>query len=190
MKKLTACFMALLLISCSDADQVSLPTQAALSTDKLTFLRFSDAAYSAADKTASFWAVPGEARQIVLRYADDGAEFMRFEVGPNSLVTSDSVLISVAVDAQGAFTFHFSPSGLKFNPSAPARLLLDYTRVNADVDANGQANQYDAMLLARGQIWKRELPGLPWMGLPSLDLMDRTEAVDVLDFTSFGMAVD
>lgn len=190
MKRLTACMLALLLISCSDADQVSLPIQAALSTDKLTFLRFSETAYPVAEKGASFWAVPGESRSVVLRYADDGTEFMRFEVGPNSLLTADSVLIEVALDAQGSFAFHFSPSGLQFNPNAPATLRVDYTRFNGDVDANGQVNFSDALKLARAGIWKRELPGMPWMGIPSLDLDNRVEYADVYDFTSFGMAVD
>jgi hypothetical protein len=190
MKKLSACMLALFLISCSDADQVSLPPQAALSTDNLTFLDFSDAAFAAAEKNASFWAVPGQARHVALRYADTGGEFMRFEVGANSLQTSDSVLISVAVDANGAFTFHFSPSGLQFNPHAPARLRINYARVRSDVNNNGYTDLFDTLLLVQAGVWKRELPGLPWISIPSLNILDRVEAADVYDFTSFGMAVD
>lgn len=190
MKKLTACMLALLLVSCSDADQVSLPTQAVLLTENLTFLRFSDAAYAAAEKSGQFWAVPGESRTLVLRYTDSGQEFMRFDVGPHSLQTADSVSISVQVDQYGEFTFHFSPSGLRFNPLAPARLKVNYSRANEDVDADGDVDSFDAVLLVTAGIWKRELPGLPWVSLPSVNLLRGVELTDVYDFTSFGMAVD
>jgi hypothetical protein len=190
MKRLTACILALLLISCSDADQVSLPNQAALSTDNLTFLRFSDAAYAAAEKRASFWAVPGESRTLVLRYADTGQEFMRFDVGPKSLLTIDSVLISVNLDAQGAVAFHFSPSGLRFNPEAPARLRINFGRAADDIDGDGDVDLVDSLLFVNARIWKRELPGLPWLSLPSLNVLNNVETADVHDFTSFGMAVD
>jgi hypothetical protein len=190
MNRLSALLLALLLISCSDADQVSQPPQAALSTDQLTFLRFSSAAYASAEKSASFWAVPGSARSVVLRYADSGAEFMRFEVGASSLSGTDSVLISVAVDQGGDFTFHFSPSGLRFNPDAPAVLRINYERADDDVDRSGYVDLFDTLNLLTATIWKRELPGLPWLSLPSLNLLGRVEQVDVHDFTSFGMAVD
>jgi hypothetical protein len=190
MKKLLACFAALFLISCSDADQVSLPKQAALSTENLTFLNFSDAAYAAAEKHASFWAVPGQTRGAVLRYSDTGGEFMRFEVGDSSLLTGDSVLISVDVDPNGAFTFHFSPSGLQFNPQAPATLRVDYSRVRSDVNNDGVVDLLDTLLLVQASIWKREVPGLPWISIPSINVLHRVERADVLDFTSFGMAVD
>ena len=190
MKKISACMLALLLISCSDADQVSLPQQAALSTDNLTFLAFSDDAYAAAEKSASFWAVPGQTRHVVLRYADTGEWFMRFDVGSNTLQTSDSVEISVAVDANGAFTFHFSPSGLQFNPAAPAKLRINYSRARSDVNNDGYTGLVDTMQLLQAGVWKRELPGLPWINIPSLNILERVEAADVYDFTSFGMAVD
>jgi hypothetical protein len=189
MKKLTACFLALLLISCSDADQVSLPRQAVLSTDNLTFIAFSDAAFAAAQKSAQFWAVPGESRGVALRYADSDQEFMRFDVGPKSLVTTDSVLISVQLDANGAFAFHFSPSGLRFNPEAPARLKINYSRASDDVDADGDVDLLDAQLLVNARIWKRELPGMPWLSIPTVQI-GRIDQADVYDFTSFGMAVD
>jgi hypothetical protein len=189
MKKLTACFLALLLISCSDADQVSLPRQAALSTENLTFIRFTDAAFAAAQKSAQFWAVPGESRGMALRYADSEQEFMRFDVGPKSLQTTDSVLISVQLDANGAIAFHFSPSGLRFNPEAPARLKINYSRASDDVDADGDVDSLDALQLVSARIWKRELPGMPWLSLPTVKI-GRIDQADIYDFTSFGMAVD
>src|SRR5688572_23877413 len=62
MKRIVVALAATVAISCSDADQVSQPTQAALLTSNLTFVRFSDDAFAAAEKNGSFWAVPGESR--------------------------------------------------------------------------------------------------------------------------------
>ena len=190
MKVIPVAALAALLISCSDADQTSLTEQTALLSDQLTFLRFSDGAYAAAEKSGSFWAVPGQARSITLRYTDTGAEFMHFEVGPNSLTSTDSVEISVQVDANGDFAFHFEPSGLKFNPDAPALLRAEYSRINGDVNADGDVDTSDQLLTIHAGFWKRELPLLPWVKIFSVSLNQTVERAKIYDFTSFGMAVD
>jgi hypothetical protein len=115
---------------------------------------------------------------------------MLFEVGPNSLVATDSVLISVAVDATGRLAFDFQPSGLRFNSSAPATLRIDRARSNPDIDANGSVDLTDVLLSVQAGIWKRELPLLPWVRLPTLNLLGTVVAAEVYDFTNFGMAVD
>jgi hypothetical protein len=184
----TAALSGLLLISCSDTDQFS-PPRASLLTSELTFLRFTDDAYQAAEKSASFWAVKGESRTLVLRYADTGQEYLKFQVGPSTLVDRDSVLISVAVDAAGNFAFHFSPSGLRFNPYAPASLALNHARTNGDIDADGDVDLIDAARSLGAGVWKRELPVTPWLRIPSVNL-GVVQRSDVYDFTSFGMAVD
>ena len=180
--------LGLLLISCSDADQFS-PPRASLLTSQLTFLRFTDDAYQAAEKSASFWAVSGKSRTLVLRYADTGQDFLKFHVGPNTLVDRDSVLISVAVDDAGNFAFDFSPSGLRFNPDAPASLALNRSRTNTDIDADGDVDLLDELHSLQAGVWKRELPVTPWLRIPSINL-GVVERSDVYDFTSFGMAVD
>ena len=188
-KRWTAVLLtALLSVSCSDSDQFS-PPQASLLTSELTFLRFTDSAYRAAEKSASFWAVQGESRTLVLRYADTGQEFLKFQVGPNTLIDADSVLISVAVDASGRFAFEFSPSGLRFNDAAPAVLSLNHARTSEDIDADGDVDLIDATRSVGAGIWKRELPVTPWLRIPSVNL-GSVERSNVYDFTSFGMAVD
>ena len=184
----TAALLGLLLISCSDADQFS-PPPASLLTSELTFLRFTDDAYQAAEKSGSFWAVRGESRALVLRYADTGQEYLNFQVGPNTLVDRDSVLISVVADDAGNFAFHFSPSGLRFNPHAPASLALNHARTSNDIDADGDVDLFDALRSLSTGIWKRELPVTPWLRIPSVSL-GAVERSDIYDFTSFGMAVD
>jgi hypothetical protein len=184
----TAALLGLLLISCSDADQFS-PPRASLLTSELTFLRFNADAYQVAEKTASFWAVKGDSRTLTLHFADTGQEYLKFQVGPNSLVDQDSVLISVRVDENGAFEFEFSPSGLRFNPSAPAVLALNHARTNGDIDGDGDVDAIDLLRAQQAGVWKRELPFLPWQRIPSANL-GSVERSDVYDFTSFGMAVD
>jgi hypothetical protein len=189
MKRLPLLF-ALFLIACSDADQVALPPDAALLTSQLTFLRFDDAAFAAAEKSGSFWAVRGESRSLTLRYADSGESFLHFEVGPNTLVDRDSVQISVQVDESGQLTFHFEPSGLRFNSYAPAKLRIDFGRANRDIDADGDVDLIDTLQNLQAGIWKRELPILPWLKIPSVNLLGTAQQANVYDFTSFGMAVD
>ena len=190
MKAFRVAALAALLISCSDADQLAVPEQAALTADNLTFFRFSDAAFAAAEKSGSFWAVAGQTRTLVLRYTDNGAEFLRFEVGPGSLLRSDSVQITVQVDASGQLVFHFAPAGLQFSNSNPAILRIDYARANPDIDADGDVDLADRLLTIQAGIWQRELPLLPWIKIPSINLAETVEQAKVYHFTSFGMAVD
>lgn len=190
MKAIRVALLAALLISCSDTDQVSLPTQAVVSTSNLTFLRLSGDAFAAAEKSGSFWAVPGQASSLVLRYSDTGEEFLRFDVGASSLETTEPVQISVQLDPTGALIFHFAPSGTQFNNSDPAILRINYARMNPDVDGDGDADLSDRILGTQAGIWKRELPLLPWLKMPSIRLQSDVEQAKIYDFTSFGMAVD
>src|SRR5688572_27713154 len=103
-------------------------------SDELTFYRFDETAFQNAPRGANFWAVKGASRDLVLRYSDTGEEFLRFEVGPESLlqrpdgtpiVDGDSVMISVHLPPSREMIFRFSPSGLKFDASNPARLTIN-----------------------------------------------------------------
>ncbi|HEX6558160.1 MAG TPA: hypothetical protein VF021_01830 [Longimicrobiales bacterium] len=197
MKRVVLALATLLITACSE--HVASPPQQAVSTSDLTFLRFQPAAYAAAQKSASFWAVKGQERGVALRFGDTGAEFMRFTVGANALSTrpdgspflpGDSVLISVSVDASARILFNFQPSGLKFSDAQPAQLHIDYARADADVNADGVVDVRDAVLLLQAAIWKQELPGLPWLKLPTIGLSGDAAQSDIHDFTGFGMAVN
>lgn len=188
-RKLAAA-LVLLTAACSDFEQGPPPEQAGLVTSDLTFLRFRDDAYQAAEKQGSFWAVPGQARTLVLRYSDTNQPFLEFHVGEQTLVDQDSVQISVQVDASGALSFHFAPAGLKFNRWAPAVLRIDHGRKQADIDADGDVDLADSLLAITAGIWKQDLPVLPWLKLPTVNLLGTVAQTNVYDFTSFGMAVD
>lgn len=189
MRAFQAALIAALLISCAD-DQTAPVEQAAVVGTNLTFLRLDAAAYAAAEKSASFWAVRGQDRSVALHYTDTGEEFLRFEVGANSLQSDDSVQISVQIDDSGELAFHFEPSGLQFNRFSPAVLQIDRARANGDVDGDGDVDILDALLAKQASIWKRELPLLPWIKIPSITLIGTVQQAKVYDFTSFGMAVD
>jgi hypothetical protein len=182
------------------SDAVMMPDrQQLLILDEPRFLQFEEQAYAAAPKEGSFWAVKGEERDLVLRYTDNGAAFLRFTVGPQSLASrpdgtafeqGDSVLISVAVDAAGAMVFRFSPSGLKFDASEPAELKLDHARANPDYNGDGGVDLLDSVASLQLGVWKQELPVLPWLKIPSLRIVNTVIKADIHDFTGFGMAVN
>lgn len=197
MNRFVIAALAILVTGCSE--RVTEPIQPALLGNDLTFYRFDNAAFDQAPRQASFWAVKGESRSLVLRYADTQAEFLRFEVGPESLSLrpdgtpiqqGDSVRISVDVDAEGLMVFRFSPSGLKFDRWSPAKLVIDRGRSNPDIDGNGWVGLGDTLLDLRAGVWKQELPLLPWLKVPSLNLFGNIARADVHDFTGFGMAVN
>lgn len=189
--------LAILTSGCGE--RVTSPIQPSLLTNDLTFYRFDAAAFEHVPRHASFWAVKGENRRLVLHYSDTKAEFLRFDVGAESLSLrpdgtrfedGDSVRISVEVDAEGLMVFRFAPSGLKFNASQPARLTIDRKRSDPDIDRNGYVGLGDALLDLRSGIWKQELPLLPWLKVPSINLFGNISRADVHDFTGFGMAVN
>jgi hypothetical protein len=187
-------FLALLsvfvVVGCSDTSiNEPHPEQSlGLNLAGLTFYKFERDAYTAAQKSGSFWAVKGQDREIALTYSDDGAAFVRFQVGAASLhtrpdgsafATGDSVLISVTVDGTGRMKYTFEPSGLQFDPAAPARLTMDYSR--ADLVSR---------LLGLPVIYRRDAATSPWIATLTLNLLDNTAATDVDHFTDFAIAVD
>ena len=154
----------------------------------LSFVQFESNAYAAAEKSGSFWAVKGQDRQIILKYTDTGAEFLRFEVGAKSLhkrpdgttfQLGDSVLISVTVDASGRMSYAFEPSGLRFHPSNNATLTLSYSRADPT-----------SLLLGLPLIYRTDDPLLGWELLPTVNLFDNSAKASVDHFTDFALAID
>jgi hypothetical protein len=206
MKRFVLAVVAILITGCNE--RVTTPVQHTELSDELvtgqlgsdlTFYRFDETAFQNVPRAASFWAVKGASRELVLRYIDTGEEFLRFEVGPESLlkrpdgtliVAGDSVMISVHVPPSGEMIFRFSPSGLKFDPVNPARLTINHARSNPDLDGNGFVSFADVLLAANAGIWKQEMPLLPWIPIPSLNLFGGISTADINDFTGFGMAVN
>jgi len=197
MRRALFAITALLIAACSE--QTVTPGQSALTTSDLTFLQLRPDAFAAAQKSAQFWAVKGQDRAVALHYTDTGQELMRFSVGADALAArpdgsafqaGDSILISVALEESGQLIFRFQPSGLQFSNSRPAELVVDGSRTNPDINADGIVDLRDTVLKLQAGIWKQDLPGVPWLKIPTLNLNSDVVRSKIDDFTGFGMAVN
>jgi hypothetical protein len=197
MRRALFAIAAMLIAGCSE--QSITPRQPALTTSEVTFLRLPTDVYASAQKTAEFWAVKGQNRSVTLSYTDTGQNLMLFSVGADALATrpdgsafqpGDSVLISVTLDESARLIFRFQPSGLKFSDAHPAELTVDGTRADPDVNGDGVLDLRDTVLRLQASIWKQDLPGLPWLKLPTVSLSSDVVRSDIHDFTGFGMAVN
>lgn len=153
--------------------------------------------------SASFYAKSGTDRLVRLYYqgaspGDTGETFLQFEVRANSLARrpdgttfqpGDSILITVAVSDPTRFDFGFSPSGLRFNASDPARLHIEYNHSDHDFNRDGKEDSEDIAAENMLSIWRRELPDSLWTRLGSVknEEADEIEAA-ILSFTQFAVA--
>lgn len=125
----------------------------------------------------SFWARRGKASGVEIRYqAADGSwkRYIEFTVPSDGLERypdgrlfgrGDSVLITVRVDTTNLLV-QFEPTGLVFNPLAPAKFNIWYTGADADLDRNGVVDGGDEYIRqALLGLWVQEFPGDPWQGL-------------------------
>lgn len=122
----------------------------------------------------SFWAHQSEARAITVHYAGtDGAwrPYLTFGVPAGGLAqrpggapfgTGDSVLITLTVDTTNLL-IRFEPSGLAFNPLAPAWLEISYSGADPDLDGGGTVDAADQDIEDRLLgVWVQQQPGTPW----------------------------
>ena|SRR5437868_6422959 len=178
MKRYLLAALAIITAACSaDIDEPA-RQDGLLGLTAPAFVRFQTDAYAAAEKSASFWAVPGQQRSISLRYADTNDEFLNFTVGPNSLA-GDSVLITVTTATDGSMKFNFEPSGLQFSRQYPATLRINHSR-----------STLSPLLAPLVSIWRHDVDAAPWLQLPTLHLFGDVVQSDVRHFTDFGMAVN
>jgi hypothetical protein len=148
----------------------------------------------------SFWAVRGQTRTLQVRYLNQDPSappLLEFEVGAETLLTypdgqpvlpGDSVEITVTLDPERRFIFHFQPHGLTFSPASPARLRLNYDGADADVNGDGIVNFIDAALELQFRVWRRDGLGLPWMPVPTVRLPGDLIEGRITHFTGFAMA--
>jgi hypothetical protein len=132
----------------------------------------------------SFWARRGERAVIEIRYREtDGSwkPYIRFAIPEEGLYrrpdgsyfgSKDSILISVRVDTTHLLV-HFEPTGLVFNPSAPAEFSIWYTGAGDDLDGNGVADGNDEYIrrVLLG-VWVQEHPGDPWESVAASHSLD------------------
>lgn len=162
-----------------------------------------DAAYvPAIPGDTSFWAVKGQALDVVLRFRSSngqpGDQLLEFSLSANSLLehpdgspfaAGDSVLITIHPDSTGKMTFEFQPSGLVFDPSAPATLRMWCTHAAADLNGDGVVDSTDEHLWYTMKIWMREHASDPLTALPTTRSQDGEELeAPVGGFTGFSVA--
>jgi hypothetical protein len=188
----------------SGCDEATAPEEEGVPEEELQFLYFPEELAPLATRDTSFWAVAGEDRELVIEYrpleeGEDPEEFLEFEVPGEALyqrpdgslfVRGDSVEIRVQVDPEGRFLFHFSPSGLHFSPDHPARLEIDYVRLNGDLNGDGEVDDEDEEIEQNLRIWKQEAPGEPWFPVGTIQVEDADELEgEITSFTGFAIAV-
>jgi hypothetical protein len=170
--------------------------------DQLTFVRFTAESPPAVTQ-ASMWAVHGQTRTLVIRYAgqpESEPPLLEFRVDalsllrrPNGLpfLPGDSVLITVTTDPLGRFLFDFQPAGLVFSPLIPAVLRLNHNRADPDLNGDGVVDQQDAALDASLRIWTEPSLSLLFVPIPTLRIpilgIELFEG-QVTHFTGFALA--
>lgn len=188
---------ALLTAACADASGPD-----TVPTEQLQFVRFAEGSFPLAQRSGSVWAVRGEHRKLVLRYAPDepgeeGEEFLELDIPGDGLLRSpegrlyqegDSVLITVQVDEAGRFLFTFAPSGLTFDPDHQPELEITYRRADDDFDDDGDLDDDDERVESRLRIWQRERPTDPWRSVGTVRIGDDEVEARLRSFTGFALA--
>ena len=150
----------------------------------------------------SFYAKKGEERELRIYFEDEvggsGEEYLRLRVGSGSLLSypdgtlfqvGDSVLITVRVVDPEQIYFEFEPSGLRFNPSVPAELKIEYAETEGDLDDDGDVDNDDDAIEQVIDLWRQEQAGQDFVKLGAIKIeeLDEIEA-DILGFTRYAIA--
>jgi hypothetical protein len=173
------------------------PTQIQKTTSDLHFLKLSAAAPALQSTTVSFYAIKGVDSEIRVRF-QNGEDYLRFRVFANSLAlrpngtpiaTGDSVLITITITDPTKLAADFQPAGLKFSPSAPARLQFEFGEADKDLNDDGVVNGTDASLIPQISTWRQESAGAPWVKVNSVVEIELNEVqANISGFTGYALA--
>lgn len=184
-------------VACTTMDGPPTPVP----TAQLHFV-LQDTTYKLLSDSASFYAKAGTDRRLELFYrdysGDTGEAFFSLEVRANSLLKrpdgtpfqpGDSILITVTVPDTTRFDFAFSPSGLQFNPTDPARLRIEYNYSNHDFNDDGHHDGEDDHAQSLLNIWRREPADSAWtsQGATNSEEFEELEAA-LLSFSHYAVA--
>ncbi len=144
----------------------------------------------------SVWAVKGEDAEIRIFFQDPaggrGEDYLQLriddvslEARPNGtpIAIGDSVLITVTVVDPSQILFELEPTGLTFNPLAPAELELRYRQADDDLNGDGVVDSDDDDIEQTLSIWRQERVGDDFVRLGSV-LFDSLEKIEV-ELTGF-----
>lgn len=185
--------------SCSDS---SGPGEVAKPPSELSVVHIAPGSTPLFNPVDSFYARRGEDRELRIYFQDgsggQGEEFLRLRIDAGTLlalpdgtpiVLDDSVLIHVSVADPTQMLFQLEPSGLKFNPAAPARLKIHYDHADGDINDDGVADGEDSTLEGTLAIWRQEKAGDPFVRLSSVLSVELDEAeAELTGFSRYALA--
>jgi hypothetical protein len=154
------------------------------------------------NSSASFYAKRGEDREVRIFFQDEtggeGEEYLRLRVDAGSLLAQadgtpflpgDSVLIQVSVVNPTEMLFDLQPTGLKFNPAAPARLKIHYDHAGGDLNDDGVSDGQDTSIERTLAIWRQETLADPFVRLTSVLTIEIDEAeAELTGFSRYALA--
>ncbi len=185
-----AVLVGVLLAGCENSNESA---SVIVPESELEFVPVRTAAPALETMDTSFWAVKGQERELEIRFQGQGgpgtgSRFLEFKVNEQTLhqrpdgtmfQQGDSIEIHVSI-GQGLYLVDLEPSGLRFNPSEPAVLEIEYGE--ADEDFIGREGEFDA--------WRQETASGPWelIGSVQMEELDEIE-VSILGFTRYALAI-
>ena len=201
MRKLLIGLAALAAWACSDSTSPN-PGETTKPTSQLHIVAQALAAPPLFAESTSFWAKYDSNRVGRLYYqgaapGDTGEELLRFIVPAGSLLRrpdgtlfgpGDSILITIKADTS-QFIFTFEPTGLQFDPLAPARLHIQFSDANQDFDDDGKITASDSVAKSKLVLWRREPTDTAWTAMTSL-LSEESDEIEsnITSFTEYAVA--
>lgn len=177
-----------------------------LPTEELTFLRQSGSAPALLTADTSLVATRGEAFRLRLFYepepgssSTEGERFLELEWDDDSLaeyppghpmagqafVDGDTITIRVSVEPS-LLIASLEPSGIVFDPDAPAELEIRYVNADDDYDQDGSPDPEDEDLI---DLWRQEDPGDPWTRIGELKDLDQDRIrATLVSFSRYALA--
>jgi hypothetical protein len=168
-----------------------------------TFLRPAANAPAIANPVVRFWAKRGADTTAEMYYhrvagRRDSTVFFSLRLKAKTLARRpdgtafgdrDSVLITLTlVDARKGIV-DCQPSGLRFAADAPARLKINFTEADADLNDDGRVNTVDAALTRAITVWRRESPAEPWTRVASrVEVGAHEVEAEIGGFTGYAIA--
>ena len=191
--------LPLLLLPLGSCDAIFGPEEpTSVPESELTFVRLAPDAPPLLETKVTFWAVRGQTREVMIRYASNGGYngkclLLRVPAGavPAGSAPGDSVQITIEVPDADLFRFRFSPAGLRFDPAFPAELEVRYRYADPDYNGDGVVDAADQRYAETFAFWKQERPGEEWQRIPTVRRQDIFEAfATVTGFTQYALATD
>jgi hypothetical protein len=201
-RSIAALLLAVAMSGCG-SDGATTTTADVRPADAMHFLRPSGTTPPLSSTSVSFYALRGEDREAFLYYSpepgsSDSTLFMRFKVPGASLdrrpdgstiQMGDSVRITITVADPSRMILDFQPSGLRFSPTTPAELKIDFGETGGDLDADGDVDAEDVQHQLELSFWKQESAGLPWIRIASqIDFSSEEVEAKILGFSGYAIS--